>query len=103
MPTIRLENITKKFGKDSIAVNQMDLEIKDGEFVSLLGPSGCGKTTTLRIIGGFVDPKEVWKRRQRVKSILMVNWFFQKKKVSIFHRIKEMSVSCFKIMPYGHI
>ena len=58
MPTIRLEKITKKFGKDSIAVNQMDLEIKDGEFVSLLGPSGCGKTTTLRMIAGLETPTE---------------------------------------------
>src|SRR5205814_1640635 len=34
----------------------LDLELKSGEFVSLLGPSGCGKTTTLRMIAGFVDP-----------------------------------------------
>ena len=58
MPTIRLVDITKKFGKGSIAVNHLNLEIKDGDFVSLLGPSGCGKTTTLRMIAGLETPSE---------------------------------------------
>jgi spermidine/putrescine transport system ATP-binding protein len=49
---IRLENISKSF--DSLGVvKKLDLDIYDGEFVTLLGPSGCGKTTLLRIIGGF--------------------------------------------------
>lgn len=47
-----LEKVSKKFG-DSYAVKGVDLEIKDGEFLTLLGPSGCGKTTTLRMIAGF--------------------------------------------------
>ena len=55
MSNIRLENISKVF-KETIAVDGISLEIKDGEFFSLLGPSGCGKTTTLRMIGGFEDP-----------------------------------------------
>ena len=58
MPTIRLVDITKRFGKDSVAVNHLNLEIKDGDFVSLLGPSGCGKTTTLRMIAGLETPSE---------------------------------------------
>ena len=58
MPTIRLVDITKRFGKDSVAVNHLKLEIKDGDFVSLLGPSGCGKTTTLRMIAGLETPSE---------------------------------------------
>ena len=37
-------------------MNDLDLEIGDGEFVSLLGPSGCGKTTTLRLLAGFLQP-----------------------------------------------
>jgi len=58
MPTIRLVNITKQFGKGSLAVDNLNMEIKDGEFVSLLGPSGCGKTTTLRMIAGLETPTE---------------------------------------------
>ena len=52
---IDLKNVTKCFG-DTVAVNDISLEIGDGEFFSLLGPSGCGKTTTLRMIGGFDHP-----------------------------------------------
>ena len=52
---IILSSITKKFG-DTVAVDDVSLQIEGGEFFSLLGPSGCGKTTTLRIIGGFVYP-----------------------------------------------
>ena len=52
---ITLTSITKRFG-DTIAVNDVSLQIEGGEFFSLLGPSGCGKTTTLRIIGGFEYP-----------------------------------------------
>ena len=52
---LRLENISVRFDNEPI-LNSINLEIKDKEFVTLLGPSGCGKTTTLRIIGGFVNP-----------------------------------------------
>jgi spermidine/putrescine transport system ATP-binding protein len=54
---ISLENVTKRFGK-VVAVREVSLDIKEGEFFSLLGPSGCGKTTTLRMIGGFEQPDE---------------------------------------------
>jgi len=50
-----LENITKKFGQ-IVAVQDIKLEVKAGEFVCFLGPSGCGKTTTLRMIAGFDKP-----------------------------------------------
>ena len=52
---ISLRNIVVEFDGDQILKN-IDLDIKDKEFVTLLGPSGCGKTTTLRIIGGFLTP-----------------------------------------------
>jgi spermidine/putrescine transport system ATP-binding protein len=52
---VRLVDVVKKFG-DAVAVDHIDLEVRDGEFFSLLGPSGCGKTTTLRMIGGFEEP-----------------------------------------------
>ena len=51
---VRIERVTKRFG-DFVAVDDLSLEIKRGEFFSLLGPSGCGKTTTLRMIGGFEE------------------------------------------------
>jgi len=50
---VRLERVSKLFG-DLAAVDDLSLDIAEGEFFSLLGPSGCGKTTTLRMIGGFV-------------------------------------------------
>ena len=52
---ITLTSLTKQFG-DTVAVDDVSLQIEGGEFFSLLGPSGCGKTTTLRIIGGFEYP-----------------------------------------------
>jgi spermidine/putrescine transport system ATP-binding protein len=52
---IRLEGVTKRFA-DTLAVDDLSLEIERGSFFALLGPSGCGKTTTLRMIGGFEDP-----------------------------------------------
>jgi spermidine/putrescine transport system ATP-binding protein len=70
---VRLTQVYKAFGGDAtgrrvakyvepddsgliVAVDHIDLEVRDGEFFSLLGPSGCGKTTTLRMIGGFEQP-----------------------------------------------
>jgi spermidine/putrescine transport system ATP-binding protein len=52
---VRLSNVTKTFG-EFVAVDDLTLEIAEGEFFSLLGPSGCGKTTTLRMIAGFEEP-----------------------------------------------
>jgi spermidine/putrescine transport system ATP-binding protein len=54
---IALEGVSKRFGKH-LAVDHVSLEIREGEFFSLLGPSGCGKTTTLRMIGGFEVPDD---------------------------------------------
>jgi len=52
---VRLERVTKQFN-ETVAVDDLSLDIWRGEFFSLLGPSGCGKTTTLRMIGGFEEP-----------------------------------------------
>lgn len=52
---VRLLNVTKSFGTLP-AVDNLSLDIKQGEFLTLLGPSGCGKTTTLRLISGFESP-----------------------------------------------
>jgi ABC-type Fe3+/spermidine/putrescine transport system ATPase subunit len=58
---LKLENIVKAFPDRSgsgavLAVNNVSVDIYDGEFLTLLGPSGCGKTTTLRLIAGFESP-----------------------------------------------
>lgn len=57
MPGLRLVNLSKRFGK-TVAVQDLNLEIQDGEIMTLLGPSGCGKTTTLRCIAGLLRPDE---------------------------------------------
>ncbi|MCQ2184003.1 MAG: polyamine ABC transporter ATP-binding protein [Bacteroidales bacterium] len=54
---ISIEHLTKTYG-GKVVLNDINLEIKKGEFVTLLGPSGCGKTTLLRIIGGFRTPDD---------------------------------------------
>jgi spermidine/putrescine transport system ATP-binding protein len=54
---INLVNISKSFG-DTLVLDDMNLYIRENEFLTLLGPSGCGKTTTLRIIGGFENPNK---------------------------------------------
>ena len=53
---IRLEHVRKVFDGHVVAVDDVSLAIREGEFFSLLGPSGCGKTTTLRLIAGFESP-----------------------------------------------
>ena len=55
--SLYLEHITQRFGQ-TLALNDIDLEIRNGEFLAILGPSGCGKTTLLRAIGGFAKPTE---------------------------------------------
>jgi spermidine/putrescine transport system ATP-binding protein len=54
---VELSGVTKRFG-EFVAVDDLSLDIYEGEFFSLLGPSGCGKTTTLRMIAGFEEPSE---------------------------------------------
>jgi spermidine/putrescine transport system ATP-binding protein len=53
-PAIELRGVAKRYG-GQVALEPLDLEIREGEFFCLLGPSGCGKTTTLNLIGGFVE------------------------------------------------
>ena len=80
---IRLENITVSFDGEQVLKN-LNLSIRDGEFVTLLGPSGCGKTTTLRIIGGFVKPDagDVFFNGKKINNLpphkREVNTIFQK-------------------------
>ncbi|WP_165644799.1 ABC transporter ATP-binding protein, partial [Oharaeibacter diazotrophicus] len=53
---LRLEAVSKRFPGGTLGLDAVDLDIAEGEFLSLLGPSGCGKTTTLRVIAGFEAP-----------------------------------------------
>ena len=80
MGTISLKNISKSFGATEV-INNLDLEIKDGEFLTLVGPSGCGKSTLLRIIAGLeqqtngdvlIDNKIVNKTRASERDLAMV-------------------------------
>jgi ABC-type Fe3+/spermidine/putrescine transport system ATPase subunit len=70
MSTVRLAAVTKHYGQ-TVAVEDFDLHVADGELVTLLGPSGCGKTTTLRMIAGLVEPTSgrIWFDSEDVTSL----------------------------------
>ena len=54
---VEIKNVSKKYGNTK-AVDNISLNVKEGDFFSILGPSGCGKTTTLRMVGGFIEADE---------------------------------------------
>lgn len=56
MAIVKFENIIKDYGNGKKALNNLNLEINEGEFVTLIGPSGCGKTTALKLINGLIKP-----------------------------------------------
>lgn len=70
MSSVRFQAVTKRF-QDVTGVKNLNLEIKNGEFFTLLGPSGCGKTTTLRMIAGFTFPSEgrIFLDQQEITSV----------------------------------
>jgi multiple sugar transport system ATP-binding protein len=55
MATVTFDHLYKRYGEDVVAVNDLNLEIGDGEFICLVGPSGCGKTTALRCVAGLEE------------------------------------------------
>ncbi|HEU4434136.1 MAG TPA: ABC transporter ATP-binding protein [Pyrinomonadaceae bacterium] len=68
--SIQFKNVTKTFG-DTLVVDDLNLEIDDGEFVVLLGPSGCGKTTTLRMLAGLetVSTGDIFIEGERINDV----------------------------------
>ncbi|HWA50199.1 MAG TPA: ABC transporter ATP-binding protein, partial [Dongiaceae bacterium] len=70
MTTLRLAGLTRRF-EGYLAVDDVSLDVADGEFLTLLGPSGCGKTTTLRMIAGFLNPDsgDIWFGDQRMTEV----------------------------------
>ena len=68
--SIRFQNVSKTFG-DTLVVDDLSLEIDDGEFVVLLGPSGCGKTTTLRMLAGLetVTSGDIYIQDERINDV----------------------------------
>ena len=58
-PVVRIDKVTKQFPRGNVtALQEIELDIAPGEFVSLIGPSGCGKSTLLRVIGDLIEPSE---------------------------------------------
>ena len=81
MATIEIDHVTKVFGSDVVAVDDVSLSIQDGEFLVLVGPSGCGKSTLLRMLAGLeevtagavrIDGKDVTDLAPRHRDIAMV-------------------------------
>ncbi|MBX5473690.1 MAG: sn-glycerol-3-phosphate ABC transporter ATP-binding protein UgpC [Thermoleophilia bacterium] len=81
MAEILLDNVSKVFGGDVVAVDRVSLEIGDGEFLVLVGPSGCGKSTLLRVIAGLeeasegrveIDGRDVTDLPPRARDVAMV-------------------------------
>src|SRR6201987_5533504 len=56
MSVVAIKGVSKEFKGGTVALQDIDLTIEQGEFVSLIGPSGCGKSTLLRIIGDLIEP-----------------------------------------------
>ena len=81
MATLTMKNVTKRFGRNVIAVKEFDLEVQEKEFLVLLGPSGCGKTTAMRMVAGleevttgniFIGDREVTELPPRKRNVSMI-------------------------------
>jgi NitT/TauT family transport system ATP-binding protein len=79
-PIVSLRGVGKVFGTGLVALDGLDLDVREGEFLSLLGPSGCGKSTALRIIAGLSEPSRggvVWKHGETASHARSIGFVFQ--------------------------
>ena len=77
---VSLRAVGKRYANGVVALDRLDLDVRPGEFVSLLGPSGCGKSTALRIIAGLSEPTSgavVWPRPDASRSEREIGFVFQ--------------------------
>jgi NitT/TauT family transport system ATP-binding protein len=77
---VSLRAVGKRYANGVVALDRLDLDVRPGEFVSLLGPSGCGKSTALRIIAGLSEPTSgavVWPRADAPASEREIGFVFQ--------------------------
>jgi NitT/TauT family transport system ATP-binding protein len=79
-PLVTLRGVGKTFPSGTVALSGLDLEVREGEFVSLLGPSGCGKSTALRIIAGLSEPTQgtiEWHAAKAAENASRIGFVFQ--------------------------
>ena len=79
-PIVALRGVGKTFPSGAVALAGLDLDVREGEFVSLLGPSGCGKSTALRIIAGLSEPTQGavdWTAAARTENENRLGFVFQ--------------------------
>ena len=79
-PIVSLRGVGKLFGTGTLALDGLDLDVREGEFLSLLGPSGCGKSTALRIIAGLSEPSRgtvAWKDGEAADHARSIGFVFQ--------------------------
>jgi ABC-type nitrate/sulfonate/bicarbonate transport system ATPase subunit len=77
---VSLRAVGKSYANGVVALDRLDLDVRPGEFVSLLGPSGCGKSTALRIIAGLSEPTSgevIWPRPDATASEREIGFVFQ--------------------------
>jgi NitT/TauT family transport system ATP-binding protein len=77
---VSLRAVGKSYANGVVALDRLDLDVRPGEFVSLLGPSGCGKSTALRIIAGLSEPTSgvvIWPRADASRSEREIGFVFQ--------------------------
>jgi len=80
VPIVALHGVGKTFPSGTVALSGLDLDVREGEFLSLLGPSGCGKSTALRIIAGLTEPTQgavEWTAAAKTKNENRLGFVFQ--------------------------